>query len=147
MRGAHGERAIGSFAGFKLFVAGSLIGGPEVLLRGAATHQAKVSESALGTMRSVEYAVQNLDEVALNLEQQIKDNRKRVAELSAQCGQPFEYSKRLEALIQRQQEIADSLDLTKNQASSRLEASPTPRAGGEEGVMTLGEVDFPEYDY
>jgi hypothetical protein len=98
-------------------------------------------------MRSVEYAVQNLDEVALNLEQQIKDNRKRVAELSAQCGQPFEYSKRLEALIQRQQEIADSLDLTKNQASSRLEASPTPRAGGEEGVMTLGEVDFPEYDY
>lgn len=147
MRGAHGERAIGSFAGFKVFVAGSLIGGPEVLLRGAATHQAKVSESALGTMRSIEYAVQNLDAVALNLEQQIKDNRKRVAELSAQCGQPFEYSARLEALIQRQQEIADSLDLTKNQASSRLEAGPTPGAGGEEGVMTLGEVDFPEYDY
>ena len=55
MRGAHGERAIGSFAGFKVFVAGSLIGGPEVLLRGAATHQAKVSESALGTMRSIRY--------------------------------------------------------------------------------------------
>ena len=35
---------------------------------------------------------------------------------------PFEYAERLASLVQRQQQIEDELDLTKNQASSRLKA-------------------------
>jgi len=35
---------------------------------------------------------------------------------------PFEYAERLASLVQRQQQIEDELDFTKNQVSSRLEA-------------------------
>src|SRR5207244_2639719 len=63
-----GQQFIGNFAGFRLFVAGSFAGGADLMFRGAAAHQAKVSESALGTIHSLEYAVQNLDEMAGRIE-------------------------------------------------------------------------------
>jgi len=37
---------------------------------------------------------------------------------------PFEYAERLASHVQRQQQIGDELDLTKNQVPSRLEANP-----------------------
>ena len=41
MRGTGAEKQIGSFAGFKLFVADNYMRGPEVILKGAAVHVAK----------------------------------------------------------------------------------------------------------
>ena len=123
MRGSRAERRLGTIGGFQLFVADNLMGGPEILLKGATTHVAKVSNSALGTIRSIEYAIQNLDAVAVQLEQTIADTRKRITELTAQIGQPFEYRERLAFLMCRQQEITDALDLTKNQAPGRLDAA------------------------
>jgi hypothetical protein len=38
---------------------------------------------------------------------------------------PFEYAERLASLVQRQQEIEEELDLTKNQASAQLGADPS----------------------
>jgi hypothetical protein len=57
-------------------------------------------------------------------------------DLTAQIGQPYEYEERLATLSRRQQEIADALDLNKNQASAQLTAdtikdSPTPESDGE----------------
>jgi N12 class adenine-specific DNA methylase len=141
VRGTRVELPLGSFAGFKLSVADNFMRGPEIVLKGSATHIANRSDSALGTIRSVEHVIQNLDEAAANLEQQINDTRKRIADTMTQSGQPFEYADKLAALIQRQQQIADSLDLTKNQASNQLgtEADSTPK---EEGEMTLREMGF-----
>ena len=101
------------------------MGGPEILLKGAATHVAKVSNSALGTIRSVEYTIQNLDSVVASSEQAVTDTRRRITDLTAQIGQPFEYRERLTFLTRRQQEIADALDLTKNQAACQLDATST----------------------
>ena len=140
MRRTGAERPIGKFAGFQLLVADQLLSGPQVLLRGAATHTAKAANTALGTIRSVEYAIQNLDEVVVDLERTIADTDKRTTDLTAQIGQPFEYEDRLTTLTQRQQEIAESLDLTKNQASSQLEAdTPNDMAMVETDTDSLKE--------
>ena len=50
--------------------------------------------------------------------------------------QPFEYAERLAALVQRQQEIEDELDLTKNQASSQLDTRSSEETSGDaHGIM------------
>jgi hypothetical protein len=57
MRRTGAERRIGEFAGFQLLVADTLLTGPQVLLRAATTHTAKVTDTAIGTIRSLEYAI------------------------------------------------------------------------------------------
>jgi N12 class adenine-specific DNA methylase/adenine-specific DNA methylase len=145
---SRGERLIGTFAGFKLTVAGSFMGNAVVSLKGNATHDARVSDTAFGTMRSIEYAVQNLEEKISSLERTIKEERKRVTDLEAQLAQPFEYADKLSHLIERQQEIADELDLTKNQASSQLETETDESAAvaSEQGAVALREMGFSDYD-
>ena len=92
------------------------------MLKGATTYLAKVTETAHGTIRSIEHTIQHLDEAAEALARNIADTRKRLVDSRAQVDAPFEYAERLASLIQRQRQIEDELDLTKNQASSRLEA-------------------------
>ena len=118
------------------------------LLLDPAFRTSAMSDSALGTMRSIEHTIQKLDDAACNLEQDIRDTRKRVTDVTAQCGQPFEYSERLAVLILRQQEIADALDLSKNQAASQLESEPAPdrSAPVETSAVSLREIGFSEYD-
>jgi len=111
--------------------------GAEIVLKGAAVHVAKVGSTALGTIRSIEYAIQNLEEVAANVSNSLADTRKRIDDLSGQAGQPFEYAERLVELMRRQEEIRDALDLTKNQASAQLEAErpkepAVPEADGDQ---------------
>lgn len=122
LRGTTREREIGRFAGYRLAVADFVVGGPQVLLRGDAVHAAKVTDTALGTIRSVEHMVQSLDETVAAVERSLVDSRKRVIDLTAQSGQPFEYKDKLTVLLRRQHEITEALDLTKNQASAQLAA-------------------------
>ncbi len=144
IRGTGAERQIGTFAGFQIFVGDMLLRGPEVVLKGAAMHTAKAANTALGTIRSVEYAIQNLDEVASDVAKNIADAGKRVTDLTAQTGQPFEYGERLTALTLRQQEIADALDLTKNQASGQLEAEAPQEPSPAEGESDSLKEDYDE---
>ncbi len=131
VKGRQAERKVGSFAGFEVSVADNFMGGPEIVLKGNSVHRAKLGVNAHGTMRSVEHAVQSLDEVAANLVQRIADTRKRLVELTTQSEQPYEYEARLASLSLRQQEIADALDLTKSQASSRVGTRESDEAPGE----------------
>ena len=96
----------------------------QLLIRGEATYTAKVTDTAFGTIRSVEHAVQSIGELGASVEQSITDTKKRITDLTAQIGQPFEHEEKLSSLLLRQQEITDALDLTKNQASAQLEADP-----------------------
>ena len=122
------ERTVGKFAGFQLVVADLIVGGPQLLLRAEATHTAKVTDTALGTIRSLEHAVQSLGELVAAVQQSIADTRKQITDLIAQIGQPFEYEEKLATLLCRQQEITDALDLTKNQASAQLGTDAAPEA-------------------
>jgi hypothetical protein len=141
LRGSRAERQVGSIAGFHVWIADNFMGGSEILLR-AATYPAKVTDTAHGTIRSVEHTIQHLEEVAETLARNLADTRKRLADTQAQVNAPFEYGARLAELVQRQQQIEDELDLTKNQASAQL---GTGSAGEAATVET--DADSPKEDY
>ena len=140
IRGSQAERQVGSIAGFRLFVSDNLFRGPEIVIKGAGAYTAKVTDTALGTIRSVEHTIQHLDETAANLAQNITDTRKRLADTQAQVEAPFEYAERLASLARRQQEIEDELDLTKSQAPSGLDGKPD-EAPSEGDAPTAPEPD------
>jgi N12 class adenine-specific DNA methylase len=121
VRGSRAERQVGSIAGFRLFVSDNLFRGPEIVIKGVGAYTANVTDTALGTIRSVEHTIQHLDETAANLAQNITDTRKRLADTQAQVEAPFEYADRLASLVRRQQEIEDELDLAKGSAPSSLD--------------------------
>ena len=135
MRGTGSERPIGHFAGFKLSVADNFMRGPEIVLKGASTHTAKAANTALGTIRSLEYTVQNLDESAASLTQNIAGAQKRLTDLQDQLDAPFEYTDKLTSLVKRQQQITDALDLNKNQAPNQLDSQTSEAA--EEAVQQV----------
>jgi len=133
MRGTHAEREVGAIAGFQVLVADTFMGAPEIVLKGETTYTAKVTDTAHGTIRSVEHAIQHLEDVVETLTRNLADARKRLTETQAQMGAAFEYADRLAELTRRQQEIENELDLTKSQAPSRLEseAEPNPALEGD----------------
>ncbi len=123
VKATRADRLAGQFSGFQMFLAHNLLTGADIVLKGAGTHTANVGSTALGTIRSVEYAVQNLEEVARTVEQRIAAARKRIFDLQVQTAQSFEYEQRLAELCRRQDEIENALDLTKGQAAAQLAAA------------------------
>jgi hypothetical protein len=122
MRGSHAERKVGTLAGFQVSVADNFMQGPELVIKGATTYTAKVTDIALGTIRSLEHAIQHLEEVAETLTCNIAHTRKRLADTQIQVDTPFEYAERLAVLSRRHQQIEDKLHLSKNQGSAQLDA-------------------------
>jgi hypothetical protein len=112
----------GRFAGFDLFLRPGFNNAVEVLLRGHNNYAARVTDTALGTIRSLEATVQGFEERSARLEIDIADAQKRSKELETKVGSPFEHEKRYQELCRRQCEIEEKLDLTKNQAPSQVDA-------------------------
>jgi N12 class adenine-specific DNA methylase len=119
---------VGKFAGFDLFVRVGFVGDPDLVVRGKNTYAAKITDTALGTIRSLESTVQGFEERAGKLETAIGDAQKRATELEGRVGAPFDREERYQELTRRQEEIEEKLDLTKNQAPSQVEASPSDEA-------------------
>src|SRR5271156_5205103 len=97
----------------------------ELVLHGKNSYSARVTDTALGTIRSLEVTVQGFEERAERLEMDITDASKRVKELGEKVGAKFEREDRFQELTRRQSEIEEKLDLTKNQAPSQDEAAVT----------------------
>ncbi len=114
---------IGRFAGFDLFLRPSFNNTVEVVLRGHNSYSARVTDTALGTIRSVEGAVQGFEERTAKLETDISDAHKRGKELETKVGTPFEHEERYRELCRRQSEIEEKLDLTKNQAPGQVDTT------------------------
>ena len=114
---------IGRFAGFDLFIRSGFNDTAELVLRGKNSYSTRVTDTALGTIRSLESTVQGFEERATRLESDIKESQKRAAELEAKVGAPFEKEERYHHLARRQSEIEEQLDLTKNQAPSQVDAA------------------------
>ncbi|HOX04284.1 MAG TPA: DEAD/DEAH box helicase family protein [Verrucomicrobiota bacterium] len=113
---------IGRFAGFDLFLRPSFNNTVEIVVRGKNSYAARVTDTALGTIRSLEVTVQGFEERAGKLETDIADSHKRTKELETKVGAPFEKEEHYQHLCRRQSEIEEKLDLTKNQAPSQVEA-------------------------
>jgi N12 class adenine-specific DNA methylase len=114
---------LGKFAGFDLFLRPSYNETTEMVVRGQNSYSARVTDTALGTIRSLEATVQGFEERAERLELDISDANKRVEELGEKVGAKFEREGRYQELTRRQSEIEEKLDLTKNQAPSQAEAA------------------------
>ena len=112
---------IGRFAGFDMFIRSGFNNTAELVLRGKNSYSSRVTDTALGTIRSLESEVQGFEQRAARLETDIRDSRKRGVELESKVGAPFEKEERYHHLVKRQSEIEDQLDLTKNQAPSQVE--------------------------
>jgi N12 class adenine-specific DNA methylase len=126
LKGRSGDDVrVGKFAGFDLFIRVGFIGDPDLVVRGKNTYAAKITDTALGTIRSLESTVQGFEERASKLEAAIGDAQKRATELEGRVGAPFDREERYLELTRRQSEIEEKLDLTKNQAPSQVEASPS----------------------
>jgi hypothetical protein len=129
---------IGRFAGFDLFLRPSFNNTVEVVLRGRNSYGARVTDTALGTIRSLEATVQGFEERATRLETDISDTQKRAKELESKVGAPFEKEERYRELTRRQGEIEEQLDLTKNQAPSQVEAE-SPESNGESNSVNQSQ--------
>ena len=81
-----------------------------------------MSDSPLGTIRSVEHAIQNMEERLAQSLRELSDCEKQYRELESKIGKPFEHESKLQTLVQRQQELEKALDITKNQAPNTLAA-------------------------
>ncbi len=113
---------IGRFAGFDLFLRPTYNDCVEMIVRGKNSYAARVTDTAQGTIRSLEANVQGFEERASKLEFDIADASKRAKELEAKVGAHFEREERYRQLTSRQSEIEEKLDLTKNQAPSQVDA-------------------------
>jgi len=122
------DTRIGKFAGFDLFLRPSFNNTTEMVLRGQNSYGARVTDTALGTIRSLEVTVHGFEERAERLELDITDANKRVKELGEKVGAKFEREDRYQELSRRQSEIEEKLDLTKNQAPSQVEAAENTEA-------------------
>ncbi len=123
LRGSGNEYTIGELAGFALVLRASTLEHTELVLKGANLYSASISDNAHGTTRSLEHAVQSLDDKLIQAEREAGECRKRMAELEAKVGEPFEHETKLKSFTERQDEIVKALDLTRNQASNRLDAN------------------------
>jgi N12 class adenine-specific DNA methylase len=113
---------VGRFAGFDLFLRPSFNNTVEMIVRGKNSYAARVTDTAQGTIRSLEANVQGFEERAIKLEYDIADATKRAKELETKVGAHFEREERYQELTRRQSEIEEKLDLTKNQAPSQVDA-------------------------
>jgi N12 class adenine-specific DNA methylase/adenine-specific DNA methylase len=132
------EVRMGRFAGFDLFLRPAFSDTVEVALRGKNSYGARVTDTALGTIRSVEATIQGFEDRAAKLETDIVDSHKRAKELEGKVGAPFGKEERYQELSRRQSEIEEKLDLTKNQAPSQIEAESP-----DDGEQKISEKQTP----
>jgi hypothetical protein len=117
---AANQYEIGAFGGFQLFARSSLWGKVELVLNGKNHYALNLAETPLGMIRSLEYLVQNFEERLAHNQRDLADSEKKCRELETKLGQPFEHESKLQSLAQRQQQLEDALDITKNQAANSL---------------------------
>src|SRR5207244_12758572 len=93
------------------------------------TYQANVSDSPLGTISSLEHALESLDDRLQERESDLKQYHRQKEDLAKQLDQPFEHEEKLATATKRQQEIVVALDITKNQASATVDEGVDQTAG------------------
>jgi|GEM_PF-1647764 len=84
LKGLQAERRVERFAGFELCAVGDFTGELQLALKGAVTHIARLQATALGTTRSLEHAVNHLDDTLAQTVDQIAQARKRLVDLKEQ---------------------------------------------------------------
>ena len=95
-----------------------------LIIHGKREHKANVSDSAPGTIASVEHALESMEDRLRERESDLQQSHKQSEDLAKQLDHPFEHEEKLTVVAKRQQEIINALDITKNQASATIADSP-----------------------
>ncbi|MFI5294372.1 MAG: DEAD/DEAH box helicase family protein [Thermodesulfovibrionales bacterium] len=113
-KGSDAYDLIGSYAGFELYLRTFPFGYsaiPQIIARGLAEHKGNVSDSDIGTISSLEYAVRTIEERHAHYVKDLGDMKKRLEGLSLEVGQPFPMEEQLRHQLLRQAEINKELDV------------------------------------
>jgi N12 class adenine-specific DNA methylase len=108
---------VGRISGFDLVLRSGFDQNVDIVIRGKESYGANITDTALGTVRSIEEAIRGLDGRAGTFEKQIADAQRAITQLQPKVGAAFEHEERFQVLAKRQDEIEQQLDLTKNQVS------------------------------
>ncbi len=114
------SKQIGSIAGFPITLQ-RLEARTSAAIHGKHTYDANVSDNALGTISSIEHALGSRDERLKEREADLTLYHRQSEDLAKQLNHPFEHDEKLSAATKRQQEIVTALDITKNQASAKVD--------------------------
>ena len=115
-------KAVGDIAGFPISVE-RFDERATLLIQGRHAYRANVSDSATGTIASLEHAVDCMEDRLRERETDLAQSSRQSADLAKQLDQPFEHEEKLATATKRQQEIITALDITKNQASPKIDES------------------------
>jgi hypothetical protein len=85
-------------------------------------------------VRSLEYLAQNMETQLAEKQTELATMEKQRDELKNKIGQPFEHEHKLSALISKQKELGEKLDLSKNQAANSL-AGEAVEQGAEDSIQ------------
>lgn len=142
--GRAGPAVLGELAGFKVEFRSTLA--DRVTLRGATEYTANVSPSPVGIISSLEHAARSIDEQRERSLEQLAHTKTELASLASLSGSVWEHEEHYRELLKRQAELVEALDITKNQASSQLDATtvetetPVERIEIEESVSTDARI-------
>ncbi len=110
---------IGSIAGFPISIE-RFDERVTLLIHSKHNQRANVSESAAGTIASLDHALDSFEDRLRERETDLAQSLRQSADLGKQLDQPFEHEEKLGAATERQQEIIAALDITKNQVPSNI---------------------------
>jgi hypothetical protein len=113
-------KPIGSIGGFPVSVE-RFDERTTLLIQGKHSYRANVSESPAGTIASLEHALDSFEDRLRERETDLAQSCRQSADLAKQLDQPFEHEEKLVTAAKRQQKILAALDITKNQASAKLD--------------------------
>jgi hypothetical protein len=116
------SKTVGSIGGFPVSVE-RFDERVTLLIHGKHSYRANVSESPVGTIASLEHALDSVEHRLREREIDLDHSCRQKSDLAKQLDQPFEHEEKLVAATERQQEIIAALDITKNQAAASVAES------------------------
>jgi hypothetical protein len=125
MKPFQSTKAIGNAGGFPISIH-KFDERANLTIHGRNSYNANVSDSALGTVASIEHALESMEDRLRERETDLKQYRKQSEDLAKQLDHPFEHEEKLATATTRQQEIVTALDITKNQASVKIDEGAEP---------------------
>jgi hypothetical protein len=115
-------KLIGSIGGFPISVE-RFDERAMILIHAKHGYRANVGESPTGTIASLEHALHSFEDRLRERETDLAQSRRQSIDLAKQLDQPFEHEEKLATAAERQQEIIAALDITKSQASPKIDES------------------------
>ncbi len=125
-KGTDSYEKIGSYAGFDLYIRTHVhsYSQPLLIARGLAEHKGNVSESDVGTINSLDFALRGMETTIAKYVSELAEMEKRLVGLKTELEKPFPHEKRLRELLKRQYEINKELDIDKRECADEEAGSP-----------------------